>query len=183
MLYVQFLNRLYDITYLVWGSLHLITCSKIEHIPYNIIFTTKLNDSSILITIISWDYLNLSLANEYVGDITIPTYIIRYNQCCSRQISQSDCSIHIKLKYYLILKDQKILELMMTKGEQERALNRDKFVADLTWEHQRKLEEESKVQSEMKRRRLLAEENRIKMLKKVRIVTIKFICQSFVNFP
>ena len=67
MLYVQFLNRLYDITYLVWGSLHLITCSKIENIPYNIIFTTKLNDSSILITIISWDYLNLSLANEYVG--------------------------------------------------------------------------------------------------------------------
>jgi hypothetical protein len=31
---------------------------KIEHIPYNIIFTTKFNDSSILITIISWDYLN-----------------------------------------------------------------------------------------------------------------------------
>ena len=30
-------------------------------------------DSSILITIMSWDYmyLNLSLANEYVGDITI----------------------------------------------------------------------------------------------------------------
>ena len=100
MLYVQFLNRLYDITYLVWGSLHLITCSKIENIPYNIIFTTKLNDSSILITIISWD--NLSLANEYVGDITIPTYIIRYNQCCSRQISQSDCSIHIKLNYFVI---------------------------------------------------------------------------------
>ena len=64
---------------------------------------------------------------------------------------------------------------MMTKGEQERALNRDKFVADLTWEHQRKLEEESRVQSEMKRRRLLAEENRIKMLKKVRIVIVKFI--------
>lgn len=64
-------------------------------------------------------------------------------------------------------RDQKILELMMTKGEQERAINRDKFIADLTWEHQRKLEEESRIQSEMKRRRLLAEENRIKMLKKM----------------
>ena len=79
MLYVQFLNRLYDITYLVWGSLHLITCSKIEHIPYNIIFTTKLNDSSILITIISWDYLILSLVNEYVGNVTMPNQVIKYN--------------------------------------------------------------------------------------------------------
>jgi hypothetical protein len=31
-----------------------------------------INDSSILITIISCDYLNLSLTNEYVGDVTIP---------------------------------------------------------------------------------------------------------------
>jgi hypothetical protein len=30
-----------------------ITCSKIENIPYNLIFKTKFNDSSILITIIS----------------------------------------------------------------------------------------------------------------------------------
>ena len=30
-------------------------------------FTTKFNDSSILITIISCDYLNLSLADEYVA--------------------------------------------------------------------------------------------------------------------
>ena len=55
------------------------TCSKIEHIPYNLIFTTKFNDSLILITIISCDYLNLSLANEYAGDITIPTQVIKYN--------------------------------------------------------------------------------------------------------
>jgi hypothetical protein len=48
-----------------------ITCSKIS---------TKLNDSSILITIISCDYLNWSLANEYVGDVTIPTQVIEYNQ-------------------------------------------------------------------------------------------------------
>ena len=42
--------------------------SKIEHIPYNLNFKAKFNDSSILISIMSWDYLNLSLANEYVGD-------------------------------------------------------------------------------------------------------------------
>ena len=39
---------------------------KIENIPYNLICTTKLNDSLILITIISWDYLDLPLANEYI---------------------------------------------------------------------------------------------------------------------
>jgi hypothetical protein len=103
----------------VWGSLCLInrqafyerrklfqtgyiTCSNIEHISYNLIFTTKFNDSSILITIISWGYLNLSLANKYVGDVTILTLVIKYNQCCSRQIRQPDCSIHIKLNYLKI---------------------------------------------------------------------------------
>ena len=49
-----------------------------SNIPYNLIFTTKCNDSSILITIISCDYLNLSLANEYVGDITTSTQVIKY---------------------------------------------------------------------------------------------------------
>jgi hypothetical protein len=88
---------------LVWGSLRLInrevayekrkmtqtrlylgytsiTCSTISNIPYNLIFTTKFNDSSILITMISCDYLNLSLADEHVGDVIIPTQVIRYNQ-------------------------------------------------------------------------------------------------------
>ena len=37
-----------------------LTCSKILNIRYNLIFTTKFNDSLILITIISGDYLNLS---------------------------------------------------------------------------------------------------------------------------
>ena len=50
---------------------------KIENIPFNLILTTKFNDSSILIMIISCDYLNLSLANEYVGDVTIPTQVIK----------------------------------------------------------------------------------------------------------
>ena len=45
-----------------------IICSKISNIPYNLIFTTKFNDSSILITIISCDDFNLLLVNEYIGD-------------------------------------------------------------------------------------------------------------------
>jgi hypothetical protein len=36
-----------------------ITSSTISNIPYDLIFATKFNDSSILITIISCDYLNL----------------------------------------------------------------------------------------------------------------------------
>jgi len=84
---------------LVWSSLCLINCEAvyekrklfqtrlykhISNIPYNLIFTTKFIDSSILITIISWDYLNLLLANEYVGDVTIPTQVIKYNQFFSQ---------------------------------------------------------------------------------------------------
>jgi hypothetical protein len=57
-----------------------ITCSTISNISYNLIFTTKFNDSSILITIISCGYLNLSLADEHVGDVTIPAQVIEYNQ-------------------------------------------------------------------------------------------------------
>jgi hypothetical protein len=51
-----------------------------SNIPYDLIFTAQFNDSSILITIISGDYLNLSLADEYVGDVTIPAQVIEYNQ-------------------------------------------------------------------------------------------------------
>jgi len=78
-----------------------IICSKISNIPYNFIFTAKFNDSSILITIISCDYLNLSLANEYVGDITIPTQVISIAKIFSSRISHSGCSIHIKLQIKL----------------------------------------------------------------------------------
>jgi len=86
---LKLLNRLYDIT--LFGSVYAfhkplrgllsvngpkpgyasITCSTISIIPYNLIFTTKFNDSSILITIISCDYLNLLLADEHVGDVTM----------------------------------------------------------------------------------------------------------------
>ena len=68
---------------LAWVSLRLIksiTCSKISNIPYNLNFTRKFNDSSILITIILCDYLNLSLADEHVGDVTIPAQVMEYNQ-------------------------------------------------------------------------------------------------------
>jgi len=57
-----------------------ITCSTISNIPYNLIFTTKFNDSSILITIISCDYFNLSLADEHVGDVTILSQVTGNNK-------------------------------------------------------------------------------------------------------
>jgi hypothetical protein len=76
-----------------------ITCSKISNIPYSLIFTTKFNDSSILITIISCDYLNLSLANEYVDDVTIPTYVIEYNQ----NFLQADQPIRLQYSNQIIL--------------------------------------------------------------------------------
>jgi hypothetical protein len=41
-------------------------------------YTGKINyKRRILITIISCDYLNLSLADEHVGGVTIPTQVIR----------------------------------------------------------------------------------------------------------
>ena len=39
----------------------------------------------------------------YVDDVTMPTQVIKYNQCCSRRINRSVCSIHIKsLIFYFI---------------------------------------------------------------------------------
>jgi hypothetical protein len=68
-----------------WDIVRLLTIEKtrkhdISNIPYNLIFTTKFNDSSILITIILCDYLNLSLEDEHVGDVTIPTQVFEHNQ-------------------------------------------------------------------------------------------------------
>jgi len=63
---------------------------QIKNFKYSLYFdlTATFNDSSILVTIISWgDYLNFSVANEYVGDITISTQAIMYNQFCSRLIA------------------------------------------------------------------------------------------------
>ena len=55
-----------------------ITCSTISNIPYNLIFASQFNDSSILVTIISSDYLNLSLTDEHLGDV--PIHVIEYDQ-------------------------------------------------------------------------------------------------------
>ena len=70
-------------------------------------FTTKFNDSSILITTISCDYLNLSLENEYVDDVTIPTQIIKYNQ----NFLQADQPIRLQhsKQIKLVIGNQKIL--------------------------------------------------------------------------
>jgi len=64
----------------------------------------------------------------------------------------------------------------MSKGEEEKALSRDRYMADLAWEIQRKKEEEAKLSSEMRRRALLAAENRIRLQKKV---TLMFQCHFF----
>ena len=78
-----------------------ITCSQISNIPYNLIFTTNISDSSILITIISCDYLNMSLANEYVGDVTIPNQVIKYNQ----SFLQADQTIRLQYSNQIELFD------------------------------------------------------------------------------
>jgi hypothetical protein len=60
-------------------------------------------DSSILITIFSCDYLNLSLADEHVGDVTIPTQVIEYNQnCLQNQPIRLQHSNQIKLFHLLL---------------------------------------------------------------------------------
>jgi hypothetical protein len=62
--------------YTIWPGLGQFTLNKtvkiVSNFPYNLIFTIKFNDSSILITIIACHYFNLLLANEYVGDVIIP---------------------------------------------------------------------------------------------------------------
>jgi hypothetical protein len=60
-------------------------------------------DSSMLITIFSCDYLNLSLADEHVGDVTIPTQVIEYNQnCLQDQPIRLQYSNQIKLFHLLL---------------------------------------------------------------------------------
>jgi hypothetical protein len=76
-----------------------ITCSTVSNIPYNLIFTTKFNDSSILITIISCDFwichwrMNTLVTSQYQLRLSSITKIF------SRRISQSDWNIQIKLNY------------------------------------------------------------------------------------
>ena len=65
------------------------------------------------------------------------------------------------------IQDEKILELMMVKHEDEKAGMREKQLREEQWEKQKKEEEAVRLASEMRRRRLLAEENRIQQLKRV----------------
>jgi hypothetical protein len=85
-----------------------ITCSKISNIPYDLIFTTKFNDSSILITMLfhvtvwicRWR-MNMLVTSQCQPSLSSITKIF------SKRISQSDCSIQIKLNYFSIfLKDE-----------------------------------------------------------------------------
>jgi hypothetical protein len=73
-----------------------------ENICYNLIFASKFNDSSVLITIILRDYLNLSLANEHIGDVTIPTQVIKY-QVSNRIDNFHNTSIVIELAPTVII--------------------------------------------------------------------------------
>jgi hypothetical protein len=43
------------------------------------------------------------MATEYVGDVTIPTQVIKYKQFFFRRFNQSDCHIHITLNYMELL--------------------------------------------------------------------------------
>ena len=45
------------------------------------------------------DYFNLSLANEYIGDITIPTQVIKYNQF----FLQADQPIRLQYSHQITL--------------------------------------------------------------------------------
>ena len=76
-----------------------ITCSTTSNIPYNLIFTTKFNDFSILITIISCDYLNLSLAINTLVTSQYQSRLSSITNIFSRRISHSDWNIQIKLNY------------------------------------------------------------------------------------
>ncbi|KAL4222834.1 hypothetical protein ACF0H5_018874 [Mactra antiquata] len=61
-------------------------------------------------------------------------------------------------------RDEKILELMVNKHEDEKAESREKLLQEIQWERQKKEEEAARMASEMKRRKMLADENRIKQL-------------------
>jgi mRNA-degrading endonuclease YafQ of YafQ-DinJ toxin-antitoxin module len=79
-----------------------ITCSKIEHIPYNLIFTTKCNDSLILSTIISWKYLNycwqmnMLVTSQYQPRLSSITNLLQADQPIRSQYSH-------QIKLYIII--------------------------------------------------------------------------------
>ncbi|XP_052245912.1 coiled-coil domain-containing protein 177-like [Dreissena polymorpha] len=62
--------------------------------------------------------------------------------------------------------DEKILELMYMKGEGEKIEARERQLREIQWERQKQEAEAIRLAGEMRRRRMLAEENRIQKLKK-----------------
>jgi hypothetical protein len=91
---------------------------KVSHMHWRMCewnFTQSINRSfvhkakegrHVRITIISCDYLNLSFANEYVGGVTIPTQVIKYNHnfLQADQPIRWQYSNQIKLLIFEILK-------------------------------------------------------------------------------
>lgn len=63
-------------------------------------------------------------------------------------------------------RDEKILELMMNKHEELKANSQEKVLREIQWEQQKKEEEASRQASDMRRQRMLSEENRIVQLKR-----------------
>ncbi|KAL5007535.1 hypothetical protein ScPMuIL_016341 [Solemya velum] len=63
-------------------------------------------------------------------------------------------------------KDQKILELIVSKGEEEKIHQKERHMAEVEWIQQRKQEDVAKKELENHRRRMLAEEARIRNMKK-----------------
>jgi hypothetical protein len=56
-------------------------CKKGIHCKFAEIVFKLFNPSMHEYDYISCDYLNLTLADEHVGDVTIPTQVIEYSQC------------------------------------------------------------------------------------------------------
>lgn len=58
--------------------------------------------------------------------------------------------------YYIVYQDQKILELMMTKGEEEKKFYEERQAARLSWDEERRRQVASQNEAETRRRQLLA---------------------------
>ena len=71
----------------------------------------------------------------------------------------------------------------MSKAEDSKAQNKERFLRELVWERQKKEEEAARIASEMRRRRILAEVNRSKNLKKVFLYRLHFYELSSSNKP
>jgi hypothetical protein len=98
-----------------------ITCSTISNIPYNLIFTTKFNDSSIHVTIwiCRWR-MNTLMTSQYQPMLSSITKIL------SRRISQSDCRIQIKLNCIYMIKTITVITfLCSSKFKDEKNARKD----------------------------------------------------------